>query len=379
MAHDLTPLPPFPAPPSRPVLFLYRARLQLAITRSTTCKACNGSGGADGAKETECKDCRGQGVRVVLRQLGPGMVQQMQMPCGACKGQGSVIPDGKRCRPCDGKKTVQEKKALEVHVTKGITNGTKIVMHGEAGDAPGASAGDVIFHIKVEEHKLFQRVHQHLLIEKDLPLVDALTGFSFPVKHLDGRVLTVKSPPGAVIQPGSYMQIAGAGMPLSSNHFRFGDLIVRFNVIFPPTGSLSASGDALKKLLPRTMDSAAKQEVVAKRKAAFKARTSGRDEDEGGADDDDDGRPFPDWDDAPAGAAASKGAKGAGSSAKSSGGASSSGAGGDEEMAHDEDVTLVPCSIKSKIAEAQEMANEDKRCVRRRGATDCVRSRIRLS
>ena len=362
------PPPPAPPPPQLPrrdlcALLIFThipCNAQLAITRSTTCKACNGSGGADGATETECKDCRGQGVRVVLRQLGPGMVQQMQMPCGACKGQGSVIPDGKRCRPCDGKKTVSEKKQLEVHVTKGITNGTKIVMHGEAGDAPGASAGDVIFHIKVEEHKLFQRVHQHLLIEKDIPLVDALTGFSFPVKHLDGRVLTIKSPPGTVIQPGSYMQISGAGMPLSSNHFRFGDLIVRFNVIFPPSGSLSGSSDTLKKLLPRSMDSAAKQEVVAKRKAAFKARTSGRDEDEGGADDDDDGRPFPDWDDAPSGA--SKGTKGVGSSAKSSGGASSSGAnGGDEDMAQDEDVTLVPCTIKSKIAEAQEMAQDDKR------------------
>lgn len=309
---------------------------QLAITRNTTCKACAGSGGADGAKEVECSECRGQGVKTTQRFLAPGMVQQMQSPCGACRGQGSTMPDSKKCKPCDGKKVLSEKKVLEVHITKGAISGTKIVMRGEAGDAPGVEAGDVVFVIKVEEHARFQRVHHHLLIEKDIPLVDALTGASFQVKHLDGRVVHVKSAPGVVIHPGSYMSVAGAGMPLGTNHFRFGDLLVRFNVVFPPSASIASCATQLKKLLSRDMDAASKREAAVKRRAAFKARASGKDEDD--ADEDDDDGMLLEGDDADAG--------GKGAAARGE---------------HDEDGTLAPCNIQSKIQEAQTQQQDDKR------------------
>jgi hypothetical protein len=90
---------------------LYNGRtIKLAITRDTTCKDCSGSGGQDGATETTCGECKGRGMRVMLRQLGPGMVQQMTAPCGACKGAGKTLPEGKRCRTCSGGKTVKERK-----------------------------------------------------------------------------------------------------------------------------------------------------------------------------------------------------------------------------------------------------------------------------
>ena len=38
-----------------------------------------------------CKVCNGRGVKVTLRQLGPGMVQQMQSICPDCHGEGMVI------------------------------------------------------------------------------------------------------------------------------------------------------------------------------------------------------------------------------------------------------------------------------------------------
>lgn len=227
---------------------------QLAISRETICKSCSGSGGADGAVEVECRECRGQGAKVVLRQLGPGMVQQTQVACSACRGAGRSLPEGRRCKGCAGKKvrlhlvgvvrvclqgrvrgwhtlsgcqrcqcvllecslarsltnapsapppspqTVPEKKVLEVLISKGMSSGTRIVMRGEAGDAPGVEAGDIVFVAKVAEHPTFQRLHQHLLMEKDIPLIDALTGAAFSVKHLDGRRLFVRSAPGEIIQ-----------------------------------------------------------------------------------------------------------------------------------------------------------------------------------
>jgi len=39
----------------------------------------------------KCKTCNGRGVKVMLRQLGPGMVQQMQSICPDCHGQGKFM------------------------------------------------------------------------------------------------------------------------------------------------------------------------------------------------------------------------------------------------------------------------------------------------
>ena len=44
-------------------------------------------GGKDGAVQ-QCKNCNGRGIKVVLRQIGPGMVQQMQSACSECRGEG---------------------------------------------------------------------------------------------------------------------------------------------------------------------------------------------------------------------------------------------------------------------------------------------------
>jgi hypothetical protein len=113
-------------------------------------------------------------------------------------------------------------------------------------------------------------LHQHLLVVRDIPLIAALTGVCFTLKHLDGRLIEVKSPPGDVIQPGSFKMIAGAGMPLQSRNFSHGDLIIQFNVVLPPSGSIARSPAevaGLEKLLPGTMDAGHVADLKAKRRA----------------------------------------------------------------------------------------------------------------
>lgn len=38
-----------------------------------------------------CAVCSGRGIKVTLRQLGPGMVQQMQVVCPDCRGEGKYF------------------------------------------------------------------------------------------------------------------------------------------------------------------------------------------------------------------------------------------------------------------------------------------------
>lgn len=58
-------------------------------------------------------------MQVLVQQIGPGMVQQIQTVCPECKGQGERINPKDRCDNCNGCKVVREKKIIEVHVDKG--------------------------------------------------------------------------------------------------------------------------------------------------------------------------------------------------------------------------------------------------------------------
>jgi DnaJ family protein A protein 2 len=211
---------------------------RLAINRDKICEACEGRGGAEGC-ERECMDCDGAGVRVELRQIGPGMIQQSRATCPSCRGQGKIIDEKSRCRECKGKKVVKERKVQEVHVEKGMRHGQKITISGEADEAPGTIPGDVVFVIQEKPHDLFKRKSADLLIEKTITLCEALCGFSFTITHMDGRVLKVDSPPGSVTEPNSMKMISGEGMPQHGNPFVRGRLAILFKVEFPASGSLS--------------------------------------------------------------------------------------------------------------------------------------------
>ena len=98
---------------------LYNSRtIRLAIQRNKPCPDCNGRGGKEGAEKT-CSDCNGRGVQIKLRQIGPGMVQQMQMACSACNSTGKVMAEKDKCVSCKGQKVYKDRKVLEVLVEKG--------------------------------------------------------------------------------------------------------------------------------------------------------------------------------------------------------------------------------------------------------------------
>jgi DnaJ-class molecular chaperone len=66
------------------------------------------------------------------KQLGPGMVQQMQAICRECSGEGEIINEKDRCKQCAGKKTIKQKKTFEVNIDKGMQDGQKITYRGES-------------------------------------------------------------------------------------------------------------------------------------------------------------------------------------------------------------------------------------------------------
>lgn len=196
---------------------------------------------------TMCKECNGKGVMIRLRQIGPGMVQQIQQQCSACAASGYDV------------KREKERQVLEVVIERGMKNGEKIRFRGMSDEQPNAEPGDILFILQEKEHPLFTRKGADLLIRKDISLCEALCGYEFMITHLDGRKVLIKSKPGEIIKPNSagaqsepYMKcVMDEGMPKQGSPFEKGKLFVYFNIIFPTANSLDAAAvAALKKVLP---------------------------------------------------------------------------------------------------------------------------------
>lgn len=195
-------------------------------------------------KPEMCRDCQGKGVVVRLRQIGPGMVQQLQQQCPSCGATGFSVQKQK------------ERQVLEVNIERGMKNGEKIRFRGMSDEHPNAEPGDIVFMLQEKEHPVFKRKNNDLLVNKEVSLKEAICGYSFTVTHLDGRTLTVASKPGEVLKPDNgpgepFMKcVMDEGMPKAGSPFEKGRLFIFFRIVFPKPGEL---GDAELALLAKAL------------------------------------------------------------------------------------------------------------------------------
>jgi DnaJ family protein A protein 2 len=164
-------------------------------------------------------------------------------------------------------KVVEEKKILKVEIDKGTVEGKRIVFKGESDEEPDRVPGDLIFEIYQKPHAVFTRKGVHLFMEKEIPLVNALTGFKFVVEHLDGRKILVQTKPGDIIKPNDRKEIVREGMPFLSRPYEKGSLFMLFKVVFPTklsTNQISHIKKSLPDAAPEPMDSTDFEEAVLK-------------------------------------------------------------------------------------------------------------------
>lgn len=155
-----------------------------------------------------------------------------------------------KCKSCKGSKVYKDRKELEVHIEKGMKNGSKVKFAGEADEVPGTVPGDVIIQVQEKEHEVFKRKGNDLIHSIDLTLAESLCGFVKTITHLDGRVLKIESRPGSVVKHDGVKVIEGEGMPFQGNPFTKGRLFIHFSVNFPKTLPASAVA-AIASALPR--------------------------------------------------------------------------------------------------------------------------------
>ncbi|KAG7413920.1 hypothetical protein DER46DRAFT_351886 [Fusarium sp. MPI-SDFR-AT-0072] len=229
--------------------FYNGATTEFSWQKQHICEACEGTGSADGQVDT-CHTCGGHGVRIVKRQLAPGMFQQFQQRCDACGGRGKNIKH--KCKVCQGERVERKATTVQLNVQRGAARDSRVVYENEADESPDWVPGDLLVTLSERapsydnnpdksDGAFFRRKGNDLYWTEVLSLREAwMGGWTRNLTHLDNHVVRLSRPRGKVIQPGHVETVAGEGMPIwhedgdSVYHkTEFGNLYVEYAVVLP--------------------------------------------------------------------------------------------------------------------------------------------------
>jgi DnaJ-class molecular chaperone len=70
-------------------------------------------------------------------------------------------------------------------------------------------------------------------MEKEISLLESLTGVDFTIMQLDGRIIRIQGESGKCVKPGETMCCEGLGMPFHKTSYKFGNLFITFKIKFP--------------------------------------------------------------------------------------------------------------------------------------------------
>ena len=216
------------------------ARKQLEVNRYRFCENCHGRGTNKKSVNAKCGSCKGQGVKVVVREIAFGRFQQT-VSCDDCGGilfsyilgEGTKIKEEDKCGQCKGAKVIKKEKCLEVEIEKGAPDKKRYIFQGESDELPGALPGDIYVEIQIAKHSQFTRIGADLAFEAKISLFEALSGFELVLKNLDGKNIKIKSKEGEIISHGQVKTVKDLGMPFYEQPHKLGNLYLKFTVIFP--------------------------------------------------------------------------------------------------------------------------------------------------
>jgi len=163
------------------------------------------------------------------------------------QGFGAQQPAKGRDRTTDLKVTLEEaaggakksvtlaaagkRQALTVTIPAGICDGNKLRLAGKGDPGPpGTPPGDLYLVVRLQPHPVFRREENHLHLDSEIRLSEALLGTTIEVPTLLEEPRKVKVPPGT--QPGAKIRLPGMGMPGRGNS-KPGDAYVSLHVAIP--------------------------------------------------------------------------------------------------------------------------------------------------
>ena len=164
--------------------------------------------------EDDCPVCGGSGL--VMREEG-------------VKGK-RVIRSAESCEGCGGRGTIIGRRALEVTIPAGVTEGTRIRLKGQGGKGPTpALSGDLFLTVKLQPNRVFTVAGRDVRCELPVWDYEAALGAEVTAPSLNGKI-SLKIP--ASSQSGRVLRLKGRGIPGRAGE-PAGDMLYEIKVLAP--------------------------------------------------------------------------------------------------------------------------------------------------
>jgi molecular chaperone DnaJ len=160
---------------------------RIEVTRYDPCPTCNGDGGTGGGS-IACPQCNGSGT---VSQMAGNM--KFNLTCPRCNGKGRLK---NACPTCRGEGRIAHTETVEVRIPPGVKSGSRLRVAGKGNAGTmGAPPGDLYITTNVEDHPLFHREGDNILLKVPVTVAEAGLGAKIEVPTIDGKTL-LRIPPG---------------------------------------------------------------------------------------------------------------------------------------------------------------------------------------
>ena len=188
---------------------IFGCERDLDIQRVEPCHLCSGAGNEPGTPVSTCTTCNGSGqVRRAQRSVFGQFA--VTSPCAACNGSGRYIET--HCHICRGRGYERRHRSRTVTIPAGVNDGMQVRITGE-GDAGanGGPPGNLYVQVRVQEHALFARDDEDLVLRMTVNIAEATLGCTKDIPTLDDGDVELEIPAGT--QTGRVFRVRGYGVP----------------------------------------------------------------------------------------------------------------------------------------------------------------------
>ncbi|MDP7396872.1 MAG: molecular chaperone DnaJ [Lentisphaeria bacterium] len=168
------------------------------ITKPSPCGKCTGSGVEPGSSKLHCGRCNGSGQVTVSQGFF-----SLRQTCQTCGGTGEIVEQ--KCRKCSGGGQVNKTKKIRVKIPPGVDTGARLRYSREGVPGTGGGPpGDLYIVLHVEEHEIFKRDGDDVVLEMpidyatlalggkvEVPTISGTEELNIPAGTANGKVITM--------------------------------------------------------------------------------------------------------------------------------------------------------------------------------------------
>lgn len=194
-----------------------------------------------------CTDCKGEGVKIELINMGRGMLRQHKQNCNKCEGTGIMFTE---------EFFTAETKIFAKNMPRGVPNGEHISIPKRGHEIPpcfkdkfpDSDRADIVLvvneqqNIVIDNHAYTRGVNRDgrnhpfdIAVRVNIERHESICGTHLNLQFIDGKQICVKIPPGIVFKENSKaVVVPKMGMPIydknKQKEIKYGDLYVICNI-----------------------------------------------------------------------------------------------------------------------------------------------------